>query len=764
MALSLSFFFLSPLALTRHRLPENSHHCLLYHWSPLLVASGEAIPQVANLSFYPPYYSRPYNLGGQNFTHCCLRAVNDSLRIQDGNLVFSDTSYFLPDFTINQLFASVQDNDFPCGAVWDGDQDGSPIVQVPYSWCTSNCGGWEISHFNELDQWVGPLVQFILPSLAFCLNIPRSRKLAIPHGVFQAHPRHIIGFTTYWIRLLGAIVIMTVDTFLWLSICFAFAGPMLLSAVYEYVLDRKILEFLRPRKSNPNRPEIPVKLKAQLLLAVVVGNLRISTADVEARRLTLMARQSSFGLRKPESRVPGIPGPPVMNNSWHRVMTMLDDIDDPATRYQTGVVSIPTKLKAILNSQARYNFHPKYIHTESGTADRPSSFGSTVGAPILFFVGGFIYTVLDIGNTLGDDDQAHALAFGMWWMTIPYLAIISCAMLASNSPSALQGIVYDGGDEASVQKTPNNFSDLIRAKVKRSPYFHALKRFFKGYELVEHTYEGRFQTVTLWNRGLNKRRWVIEAMTEYEKDYAMSQGALIHPEELRKSLGMSLANYWNTLIGTIFLLITPSLMAFLTSYNTPQKSLSCRTLTYLVYAISQICEILFWVWEARLKVKHGANWTSMKTVAKAMNYWGQVFVGFFAVVAAVGGTFMQLLGLYRSCACKFCPSMPTNLLQVPARYWANLRAYNGPVVLSTNTAEDITAAEQWWTTTGIVAVVVLCIICALAWWHQRRLRRLFTIEADGLEEHFASVEMKRRTTASGTTVSVPGSPMSNTTS
>lgn len=44
---------------------------------------------------------------------------------------------------------------------------------------------------------------------------------------------------------------------------------------------------------------------------------------------------------------------------------------------------------------------------------RLRSFGSTVGAPILFFVGGFIFTVIDIQNSLGDNDSAHALAFGM---------------------------------------------------------------------------------------------------------------------------------------------------------------------------------------------------------------------------------------------------------------------------------------------------------------------------------------------------------------
>lgn len=44
---------------------------------------------------------------------------------------------------------------------------------------------------------------------------------------------------------------------------------------------------------------------------------------------------------------------------------------------------------------------------------RLCSFGSTVGAPILFSVGGFIFTVIDIQNSLGDNDSAHALAFGM---------------------------------------------------------------------------------------------------------------------------------------------------------------------------------------------------------------------------------------------------------------------------------------------------------------------------------------------------------------
>ncbi|KAI1870150.1 hypothetical protein JX265_006320 [Neoarthrinium moseri] len=693
----------------------------------------DAIPQLANLSYLPPDGTRAPNLGGQNFTHCCLRAVNSSLTAENGSITFTNTSFFLPDQTIDPILESAENDDFPCGAEWNGDPAGSPVVQVPYRWCTSECSGWEISHFGALQQWVGPLVQFILPSLAFCLNIPRTRKLAIPDVVFQAHPRNIIGFTTYWIRLGGAMIIMTIDTFVWLALCFAFAGPMLLSGVYEFVLDRKILEFLSPPQKSEDRPKIPARLKAQLLLAVIVGNLRISTG-IQEHRASLQMRQNSYGLfnsKRGEDRTEadlGEGGP--TDNTWHRVVSMLDDLErqNLPSQLRVGTVSVADKLKSVLMSQA--------------------SFGSTVGAPILFFVGGFIYTVLDISNSLGDNDQAHALAFGMWWMTIPYLAIMACAMLASNSPSALQGLVYDGGTRASREKHELSFWDQLKIKLKSHRFAKALISRARGYELIEHTYEGNFQTVTMWNRGPNKRRWVHEAIREYARDHAAyNEEKLITPDQVRQGLRMSFGDKRNIILGTLYLLITPSLLAFLTSYNTPRKSLSCRTMTYLVYGISQICEMLLWIWEAYLKVKYGPRWSHTKTPAKAINWWGQVFVGFFAVLAAVGGTFMQMLGVYRSCACR-----------IPAKYWMTPDDPDAYIVLSTNTAESIVAAQNWWTVTGTVAVVLLSVICSLSWWHQRRLRKVFREEADTLEEDGGTFQLQLRGISNSITTSGPTSP------
>ncbi|KAH9996117.1 hypothetical protein F4779DRAFT_631600 [Xylariaceae sp. FL0662B] len=657
-----------------------------------LASVGDAITQLAGLAPNPPS-SLSAGLGGQNFTHCCLVALNESLTIEDGNLSYASPSFIAPGLSMAGLEAAVAADEFPCGATFNGDVGGAPVVAVPYAWCATRCPGWEMSHYLATQQWIGPLVQFIVPSLAFCANVPRTRKLRIPDVVFGAHPRTLVGFASYWVRLLGALLLVTVDTFLWLAICFAFAGPMLLSAVYEYALDRKVLEFLAPPKERP--PSIPLRLRAQLLLAVVVGNVRM--AALEQHEAVVNGRH--------DSDVSDAEGKILAHNSiWKKVMAMVDEDEASrmAGRRDADAVSLPTKLKSLLNSQ--------------------TSFGSTVGAPILFFVGGFIYTVLDIDNNLGDDDTAHALAFGMWWMVIPYLAIVSCAMLASNSPSTLEAIVYDGGKVADPDKYEMSFWAQHIKRAKAHKYAGFIIRRIEGYSLLETAFEGRFRTVKLWKRGLNKRQWVQEAVDEYTmlvEDRRREHG--ISPSKLRDSLTLNAQDCSYVFVSTLLLLLIPCALAFLVSYNTPTAGLSCRSLTYLIYAISQVCEMALWTWAARLRIKYGARWSEKSPVAKRICWWGQVFVGFFAVFAAVGGTLMQLLGVYRSCACK-----------VPARYWLQLDNPDVYVVLSNNAAGSIDAALKWWTTIGNTAVGVLVVVCALAWWHQRRLRKVFRDEADKL--------------------------------
>ncbi|KAI1775654.1 hypothetical protein F4818DRAFT_414547 [Hypoxylon cercidicola] len=658
---------------------------------------GDLIPQLAGLSFDPPG-TWSITLGGQNFTHCCVLAPNDSLAVgSDGNLSYAPTSFVAP---------AIQGEEFPCGATFNGDVNGAPAVRVPYNWCATQCPGWEISNSDAMQQWIGPLVQFIVPSLAFCTNVPRTRQLAIPDIVFRAHPRTLIGLGSYWVRLLGAVLIITLDTMVWLAICVAFAGPMLMSAIYEYALDRKVLEFLAPPNGKP--PEITLRLRAQLLLAVVIGNVRMAIPeddDIQGAGRHDSAYSGDLERKTPKLGRGHIMSRLVHNSVWKKVMVLVDEYEASRAigRQPQEVVSLPTKLKALLNSQA--------------------SFGSTVGAPVLFFIGGFVYTVLDSGNNLGDNDTAHAFAFGLWWMVIPYLAIISCAMLASNSPSTLDGIVYDGGVTTPKDHYRLSFWAQYLQKAKSYRGIGFILRQLEGYNPIATAFEGRFRTVKLWKRGLNKREWVQEAVSEYVV-YSASRGGnvRISRAELRQSLTLDSRDCLYVLVGALFAVLAPCCLAFLTSFNTPQAGLCCRSLTYLVYAISQVCEIVLWSCAARMKIKYGVRWPEARPIAMRVCWWGQVFVGFFAVFAAVGGTLMQLLGVYRSCACK-----------VPVRYWPRLSDPDAYIVLSDNPAEDIAAAQRWWTVTGSSAVGVIAMVCALAWWHQRMLRKVFRDEADKLD-------------------------------
>ncbi|KAI0910797.1 hypothetical protein F4823DRAFT_637240 [Ustulina deusta] len=664
-------------------------------------------PQLAGLASDSPD-PRPIALGGQSFTHCCLVALNESLVVRDGNLSYASPSFVDPAVSIEDLEYAAQNNAFPCGSAFNGDKSGAPVVSVSYSWCVDKCPGWEISRFTVLQQWIGPLVQFIVPCLAFCTNVPRTRKLGIPDVVFRAHPRTVVGLATYWVRLLGALLLTLLDTVVWLSTCFAFASPMLLSAVYEYALDRKVLEFLSPHKGES--PKIPMRLRAQLLLAVVCGNIRMAMrerSDADSFNAGGAGRADvESGSGDSESDKMPAPHRLVHNSIWKRIVTMVDEYEVARMDGTAGVqevVSLPTKLKSLLNSQA--------------------SFGSTVGASILFFVGGFIYTVIDSESSLGDNDTAHALAFGMWWMVIPYLAIIACAMLAANSPSTLDGIVYDGANTPLPDRYEMSFLGSHIQKAKTHKLLAMILRLIEGYNPIELAFGGRFRTVKLWKRGLNKRQWVQEAVNDYEASMTLHRlGRGIGAEELRAQLTLNAQDCSYVAVSALFLVLAPTSLAFLVSYNTPRAGLSCRSVAYLVYAISQVCEMILWSLAARLRVRYGTRWSEAAPIAKHFCWYGQVFVGFFAVFAAVGGTTLQLLGVYRTCFC-----------QVPAIYWPYLGGPDAYFPISTNSQTAIEVAEAWWTVTGSTSVGLISIITALAWWHQRRLRKIFKEEADKLE-------------------------------
>ncbi|KAG4415576.1 hypothetical protein IFR04_011296 [Cadophora malorum] len=84
-------------------------------------------PRLTNLTLDSGTGRNP-RMGGQNFTHCCLLAVNASVDIKYG-YISEGTSSFMK-ASVEDLPAATEANQFPCTATWDGSSAGAPLVEV----------------------------------------------------------------------------------------------------------------------------------------------------------------------------------------------------------------------------------------------------------------------------------------------------------------------------------------------------------------------------------------------------------------------------------------------------------------------------------------------------------------------------------------------------------------------------------------------------------------------------------------------------------
>lgn len=354
------------------------------------------------------------------------------------------------------------------------------------------------------------------------------------------------------------------------------------------------------------------------------------------------------------------------------------------------------------------------------------SFGTTVGAPVVFFLGTFVFTINSILSNLGDEDTSLALAFGIWYMIIPHISIVSGLLLAGNNPNTLEGVVA-----------------LEFGEVEEETSFE--KKHF-GTKLFELAYESRYKPKWLWLRGRSKRDWVERVWTTYELRAPPGEErepiADASMTRLKKATSISFMS-WIIVLGMTFLLMgIPFILAFLTGYYTPQVGLSCRSFTFTIYTIAQACQIILWLWAyvgapqegTYLHFLRKGGWLdrngfyhptavttlwSRKTFFSLPSLWAIVWYnlatifGLGGIITAIGGTMMQLMGVYSSAKCT-----------INAPWWTRPHA-NVMVIISTNYAQEIAYARKFWLPCGITATLFLGAVSFCGWWYQRRLRGLF---------------------------------------
>ena len=140
-----------------------------------------------------------------------------------------------------------------CEQVYNDTNAPAPNAYVAYRFCRNKCskgrfGGWGLSDADKPSQWAASIVQFLLPSVIFSMNIPR-RFVFVSPSAFQ---QNIIGDGRSWARsaimLPISLIFVALDAIVWVILIMGMAGPMMVAGLHEGLLDYKILKALEKKE------------------------------------------------------------------------------------------------------------------------------------------------------------------------------------------------------------------------------------------------------------------------------------------------------------------------------------------------------------------------------------------------------------------------------------------------------------------------------------------------------------------------------------
>ncbi|KAK5269829.1 hypothetical protein LTR96_005527 [Exophiala xenobiotica] len=471
------------------------------------------------------------------------------------------------------------------------------------------------------------------------MSIPRRKMLTLPAPRIPHPPRAVspsvtrgrTAWLTDILRKLAPVLRLCAimfDSVGWIALILVFAGPMMLSGLYEAVLDWKILSALK----NETGSRLPEDAVIELLATVVAGNLQHRTHEVQPQAEMKEA--------------------------------LLNNANAEAQR---------TRLLGLVDSQMGY--------------------GAIVGAPVVFYLGAFVYTILDLSNEPSDQDAAISLAFGVEWMILVHVAIIGSCLLATNNPSTASVLNLAG------HLQPGLWQRLLGGDLT----------------ILADIYNTRYQPVTMWSRGRNKRQWVNDST------------AFLNHQSLSKPLKIGWRARMLIFLATCVLINLPPVAGAVVAWRTPPIGWGCRSLSFVCYAASEL------LITALFMLMHGIRPPDElvkptgpgKTSAGALDwlrYHGHMSsciavyilyalscIGCLFVV--LGSTLMQVVGVYRNC-----------FSYVNAPEWYHLGS--ATVQVATDTQEQRNSSHNW-IVFGGTATAFMGVCCFVGWWYQMVIRERY---------------------------------------
>lgn len=548
-----------------------------------------------------------------------------------------------------------------CGQAYSPDLRPTTPLFIPYRYCSDNCGGIGLHKVDLPGSWAAPLVQFILPSVIFSMTIPRQHKIEYDYLFDWPKERTGIVWVDNWLQLLISMVLFVlillpviVDTILWMCTIIVGAGNMLVGGLYEAHLDYRIITYVQLLGTSTTDDSL--RMKRELLVTIAAGNLKLEEGN-------------------PQELIP-------------RAITVADPEDPTGAGHEKS----RSRLLNLLGAQ--------------------SSFGSAVGSPVLFYLGAFAYSILDLFNDRSSEAAAISLGFGIEWMIIVHVAMVSGCLLASNNPSTSSGIVgsshkgLKSQSRMALRQSPTLPlrvpSGLGKTRRKRKGSL-TWERFATKILGWSNSYDTEFQPVSLWDRGTNKMRWV-ENCDAFKKDMRFREIVEI--------------NFWGWVfkvyVPCLLLIVLPPATGGVVAYFTPPKGIACRSLSFIVYAACQVVLVTIATIHAALDDNRCEGKTILR---KIFTGYGLVIISslfwFGSLISAVGGTVMQIIGVYNNCIC-----------YAGANSWWNIWRVHPTIQLATDTA-NARQASVYWIWMGSTAAVFMALNCYVGWWYQRLIRHRF---------------------------------------
>lgn len=343
------------------------------------------------------------------------------------------------------------------------------------------------------------------------------------------------------------------------------------------------------------------------------------------------------------------------------------------------------------------------------------TFGGVVGAAILLYLGSYVYTLSSLATTQGDQATARALAFGIWWMTIVHVSVIGGSLLASNNPSTAAAIVKRRPEELG----SNNRTRDAGWYSDPEAYIQTIIK-----ALIPLIYETRYEPAWMWSRGKNKGFWLSKTSAWEHHDWFSD---MVH---------IRLRGWFGLFVIAYLLVLIPCGLAFWIEYRTPPVTVGCRSMTILLYMVTQTIFMIYYAWShfkafRNFREMEWCGWLRRKAVrirstmlifapawllAVSTKIFGLLttclagLTMLLAVFTTFVGTLMQITGIFQNCSCAATYS------------WAYRS--DSTVSLATDTQSD-RASSDTWNHAGYSALAVLGFVTLSGWWCQRYIRDIF---------------------------------------